>query len=117
MTGTWASPTSSAATITNNTPRQINILKALGADVPTYAHLSMILGDDGAKLSKRHGAVSVMQYDDDGFLTEAVINYLAAWAGRTATTRCSRASSSSNGSILITSLPRPPSSIRKNCCG
>jgi len=61
----------------NNTPRQINILKALGADVPTYAHLSMILGDDGAKLSKRHGAVSVMQYDDDGFLTEAVINYLA----------------------------------------
>ena len=61
----------------NNTPRQINILKALGAEVPTYAHLSMILGDDGAKLSKRHGAVSVMQYDEDGFLTEAVINYLA----------------------------------------
>jgi glutamyl-tRNA synthetase len=61
----------------NNTPRQINILKALGATVPTYAHLSMILGDDGAKLSKRHGAVSVMQYDEDGFLPEAVINYLA----------------------------------------
>ncbi len=61
----------------NNTPRQINILAALGADVPQYAHLSMILGDDGAKLSKRHGAVSVMQYDDDGFLAEAVINYLA----------------------------------------
>ncbi len=61
----------------NNTPRQINILKALGAEVPTYAHLSMILGDDGAKLSKRHGAVSVMQYDDEGFLKEAVINYLA----------------------------------------
>src|SRR5574343_19161 len=61
----------------NNTPRQINILQALGAEVPTYAHLSMILGDDGAKLSKRHGAVSVMQYDDDGFLQEAVINYLA----------------------------------------
>ncbi len=61
----------------NNTPRQINILKALGAEVPTYAHLSMILGDDGAKLSKRHGAVSVMQYDEDGFLPEAVINYLA----------------------------------------
>ncbi len=61
----------------NNTPRQINILKALGAEVPTYAHLSMILGDDGAKLSKRHGAVSVMQYDEDGFLKEAVINYLA----------------------------------------
>ncbi|MCL2021703.1 MAG: glutamate--tRNA ligase [Betaproteobacteria bacterium] len=66
----------------NNTPRQINILKALGASVPEYAHLSMILGDDGTKLSKRHGAVSVMQYDTDGFLPEAVINYLArlGWA-------------------------------------
>jgi glutamyl-tRNA synthetase len=61
----------------NNTPRQINILKALGASVPTYAHLSMILGDDGQKLSKRHGAVSVMQYAEDGFLPEAVLNYLA----------------------------------------
>ena len=61
----------------NNTPRQINILKALGANVPQYAHLSMILGDDGQKLSKRHGAVSVMQYDEDGYLPEAVINYLA----------------------------------------
>ena len=66
----------------NNTPRQINMLKAL-ADldakivVPQYAHLSMILGNDGQKLSKRHGAVSVMQYDDDGYLPEAVINYLA----------------------------------------
>ena len=61
----------------NNTPRQINILRALGADVPQYAHLSMILGDDGQKLSKRHGAVSVMQYSDDGYLPDAVINYLA----------------------------------------
>ncbi|OGS91928.1 MAG: glutamate--tRNA ligase [Gallionellales bacterium GWA2_60_18] len=61
----------------NNTPRQINILKALGATVPSYAHLSMILGDDGTKLSKRHGAVSVMQYEEDGYLPEAVINYLA----------------------------------------
>ena len=61
----------------NNTPRQINILKALGADVPLYAHLSMILGDDGQKLSKRHGAVSVMQYHEDGYLPEAVLNYLA----------------------------------------
>ena len=61
----------------NNTPRQINILKALGAPVPQYAHLSMILGDDGQKLSKRHGAVSVMQYDEEGYLPEAVINYLA----------------------------------------
>ena len=61
----------------NNTPRQINLLHALGADVPLYAHLSMILGDDGQKLSKRHGAVSVTQYDDDGYLPEAVLNYLA----------------------------------------
>ena len=61
----------------NNTPRQINILKALGATLPQYAHLSMILGDDGTKLSKRHGAVSVMQYDEDGYLPEAVINYLS----------------------------------------
>ena len=61
----------------NNTPRQINILQALGAEVPLYAHLSMILGDDGQKLSKRHGAVSVMQYDDEGYLPEAVLNYLA----------------------------------------
>ena len=61
----------------NNTPRQINMLMALGATIPQYAHLSMILGDDGQKLSKRHGAVSVMQYDDDGYLPEAVLNYLA----------------------------------------
>ncbi|MCB1960875.1 MAG: glutamate--tRNA ligase, partial [Rhodocyclaceae bacterium] len=61
----------------NNTPRQINILRALEAEVPQYAHLSMILGDDGQKLSKRHGAVSVMQYHEDGYLPEAVINYLA----------------------------------------
>jgi glutamyl-tRNA synthetase len=61
----------------NNTPRQINVLTALGAQVPQYAHLSMILGDDGTKLSKRHGAVSVMQYDEDGYLPEAVLNYLA----------------------------------------
>jgi glutamyl-tRNA synthetase len=61
----------------NNTPRQINILQALGAEVPVYAHLSMILGDDGQKLSKRHGAVSVMDYRSRGYLPEAVVNYLA----------------------------------------
>ncbi|KFZ31644.1 hypothetical protein IDSA_02825 [Pseudidiomarina salinarum] len=60
----------------NNTPRQINILQALGAPVPEYAHVSMILGDDGKKLSKRHGAVGVMQYRDDGYLPQAVLNYL-----------------------------------------
>lgn len=60
----------------NNTPRQINIYLALGAPVPEFAHVSMILGDDGAKLSKRHGAVSVMQYRDDGYLPQALLNYL-----------------------------------------
>ncbi|CAH8202206.1 glutamate--tRNA ligase [Vibrio aestuarianus] len=60
----------------NNTPRQINIYEALGAPVPVFAHCAMILGDDGAKLSKRHGAVSVMQYRDEGYLPEALNNYL-----------------------------------------
>ncbi|MBS7328857.1 MAG: glutamate--tRNA ligase [Oxalobacter sp.] len=61
----------------NNTPRQINMLKALNAPVPEYAHLPMILGDDGEKLSKRHGAVSVMEYPAAGYLPEAMLNYLA----------------------------------------
>jgi len=60
----------------NNTPRQINILKTLGATLPKYAHLPMILGDDGKRLSKRHGAVSVLQYQQDGILPHALINYL-----------------------------------------
>jgi glutamyl-tRNA synthetase len=60
----------------NNTPRQLNMLLALGAKPPIYAHLPMILGSDGAKLSKRHGAVSVLEYRDQGFLPEAVLNYL-----------------------------------------
>lgn len=60
----------------NNTPRQMNILQALAANVPEYAHLPMILGSDGARLSKRHGAVSVMQFRDDGYLPEALLNYL-----------------------------------------
>ncbi len=60
----------------NNTPRQINILRALGAEPPKYAHLPMILGEDGKRLSKRHGAVNVMQYKEDGYLPEALINYL-----------------------------------------
>ncbi len=60
----------------NNTPRQINMLKALGVQPPRYAHVPMILGPDGAKLSKRHGAVSVLQYREDGFLPEGLLNYL-----------------------------------------
>jgi glutamyl-tRNA synthetase len=60
----------------NNTPRQINILNALDAKLPAYAHLPMILGSDGARLSKRHGAVSVMQFRDEGYLPQALLNYL-----------------------------------------
>jgi glutamyl-tRNA synthetase len=60
----------------NNTPRQINILQALGATPPAYAHVSMILGSDGAKLSKRHGALGVMEYRAMGFMPEAMLNYL-----------------------------------------
>ena len=61
----------------NNTPRQINILRALGAELPQYGHVPMILGPDGDKLSKRHGAVSVMQYEEGGYLPDAMVNYLA----------------------------------------
>jgi len=66
----------------NNTPRQMNILAALGATLPQYAHVPMILGDDGQRLSKRHGAVSVLNYQEQGFLPEAVLNYLVrlGWA-------------------------------------
>ena len=60
----------------NNTPRQMNMLAALGAALPVYAHVPMILGPDGAKLSKRHGAVSVLQYDEEGYLPDALLNYL-----------------------------------------
>ena len=96
----------------NNTPRQINILKALGVPIPQYAHVPMILGSDGERLSKRHGAVSVMQYAEDGFLPEALVNYLArlGW---------------SHGDEEVFSMQqfvewfdlRHISSIRKNCAG
>ena len=61
----------------NNTPRQINIYRALGVQLPAFAHVPMILGHDGERLSKRHGAVSVMQYREEGYLPEALVNYLA----------------------------------------
>ena len=60
----------------NNTPRQMNMLQALGVTPPAYAHVPMILGPDGAKLSKRHGAVSVLQYEEEGYLPDALLNYL-----------------------------------------
>lgn len=66
----------------NNTPRQMHILAALGQPIPAYAHLPMILGPDGAKLSKRHGAVNVLEYREAGFLPEALLNCLVrlGWA-------------------------------------
>jgi glutamyl-tRNA synthetase len=66
----------------NNTPRQINMIRALGAEPPVYGHLPTVLGADGTKLSKRHGAVSVMHYAEEGFLPEAMVNFLArlGWA-------------------------------------
>ena len=60
----------------NNTPRQLNMLLAMGRQAPVYAHVPMILGPDGAKLSKRHGAVSVLEYQEQGYLPEALLNYL-----------------------------------------
>ena len=66
----------------NNTPRQINMIAALGGDIPEYAHLPMILGDDGKRMSKRHGAVSVSAYEEEGYLPQALLNYLVrlGWA-------------------------------------
>ena len=61
----------------NNTPRQINIFRALGAEPPAYAHVPTVLGEDGAKLSKRHGAMNLMEYEAQGYLPEALINFLA----------------------------------------
>jgi glutamyl-tRNA synthetase len=61
----------------NNTPRQIHIFRALDRDLPQFAHVPMILGADGERLSKRHGAVSVVQYRDEGYLAQALVNYLA----------------------------------------
>ena len=60
----------------NNTPRQINLYNALGANIPKFAHIPMVLGEDGSRLSKRHGAVSVLQYKEEGYLPEALLNYL-----------------------------------------
>ena len=60
----------------NNTPRQMHMIRALGYPMPAYGHLPMILGSDGAKLSKRHGAVNVLEYRDEGYLPDAMLNYL-----------------------------------------
>ena len=91
----------------NNTPRQINIIQALGAQPPVYAHVPTVLGEDGQKLSKRHGAIGVMQYEELGYLPDAMVNFLARLGGgRTATTRYSPATNSSPGSTSARSAPR-----------
>jgi glutamyl-tRNA synthetase len=76
----------------SNTPKQINIIRAVGADVPTYAHVPSIFGSDGKKLSKRHGAVGVDEFRDAGYLPEAMVNFLAllGWAPDGETTIMSR---------------------------
>jgi glutamyl-tRNA synthetase len=61
----------------SNTPKQIRILEALGAPLPAYGHVGMVLGPDGAKLSKRHGAVGVQEFREEGYVPEALVNYLA----------------------------------------
>jgi glutamyl/glutaminyl-tRNA synthetase len=98
----------------NNTPRQINIFRALGAELPRFAHVPMILGADGERLSKRHGAVSVMQYHEHGYLPEALLNYLArlGWSHGDEE-KFLDASSSSSGSTSSTSAGRPRASTRK----
>jgi glutamyl-tRNA synthetase len=93
----------------NNTPRQINILRALGGEPPVYAHLPTVLNEQGEKMSKRHGAMSVMAYRDAGFLPEAVVNYLARLGWSHGDAESSRASSSSSGSISSTWASRPRS--------
>ena len=90
----------------NNTPRQMNMLRAMGVEPPVYAHLPMILGPDGTKLSKRHGAVSVLAYREEGYLPEALLNYLA---------RSTR--TSSPGSTSSTWCDCPPQKSCRSCAG
>jgi glutamyl-tRNA synthetase len=76
----------------SNTPKQLNIIRAVGAEVPVYAHVPMVYGSDGKKLSKRHGAVSVEEFRKDGYLPDALLNFLAllGWAPDGETTIMSR---------------------------
>ena len=99
----------------NNTPRQINMIRALGGTEPVYAHLPTVLTPEGDKLSKRHGARGVLQYRDDGYLPEAVVNYLArlGWAHGDDGDLLARANSST-GLTWRTFPPRRGGSIRKS---
>lgn len=101
----------------NNTPWQINIFRALGAPLPEFGHVPVILGDDGQKLSKRRGAVSVTAYEENGYLPEAMLNYLARLAGATATKSCSRASRWSAGSTARISRRAPRNGMPRSWPG
>ena len=101
----------------NNTPRQINILRALGAPLPHYAHVPMILGHDGERLSKRHGAVGVLQSAMTATCRRRSSTIWRVSAGRTGTTRSSPWTSSSSGSIWRRSIARQPGLIWKSCGG
>jgi glutamyl-tRNA synthetase len=101
----------------NNTPRQIHIWRALGAELPQFGHVPMILGADGERLSKRHGAVSVLQYRDEGYLPEALLNYLARLGWSTATRRFFPLRSSSSGSTSPMCRARRRSSIPRSSRG
>ena len=101
----------------NNTPRQMNMLRAMGVEPPVYAHLPMILGPDGTKLSKRHGAVSVLQYREEGYLPEALLNYLArlGWShGDQETSRWTKCAACSTSRM---STSQPPRSIPRSSRG
>ena len=101
----------------NNTPRQINMIAALDADVPIYAHLPMILGPDGAKLSKRHGAVDIRDYREQGYLPEAMLNYLVRLGWSHGDREIFSVDEMTNCSISAISISRLLRLIRKSCCG
>lgn len=95
----------------NNTPRQINLYNAIGAPLPTFAHLPLIHGEDGQKLSKRNGTVSVLQYDEEGYLPEALFNYLARLGWGHKDDENSLANSWPNGLSFPTAAVLRPASV------
>ncbi len=98
----------------NNAARQLQIIEAMGWPVPIYAHVPLIHGPDGAKLSKRHGALAVDEYRKMGYLAEAMRNYCCGSAGATATMNSSRPRRRSNGSIWRISARVPRASISRS---
>ena len=101
----------------NNTPRQIHIFEALGAAVPVFAHLPTVLNEQGEKMSKRNGAKAVTQYRDEGYLPDAMVNYLARLGWSHGDDEIFRASSFWSGSTWITWAAAPASSTKPSCAG